>query len=98
MTNTLWKLTNFHHCMSAWIGRERPTPEYVGAVGGWVESLVTDPRRSARRQTDLGPNFWFARVPGASDGKLTVVALYEIDEFKNIVRCHTIATLREPII
>lgn len=93
-----WQLAGFHHHMQAWVSRDTPPAEFVGAAGDWLGVLAVDPRRNARRQADLGAGFWFAKVPGASDGKQTVVSLYEIDEFHRVVTCHSIASLREPII
>ena len=62
----------------------------VGLLDGIPSGFQPDP--------ELGDGWGLARIPGASNGTATAVAVLRIDAAAGVIQCVSIATLREPIL
>lgn len=91
-----WRLERFDDGLSSWIASHSPQQSIRLAVVSWVCTLYDDPYR-ARRQLDVGQNYWWARVPGTFHDEHQVVCGYWIFEAERTVRCDSFATLSVPL-
>jgi hypothetical protein len=91
-----WQLEDFELRIDEWIEREDPPIEWRLAAFAWTHGLHSDPYQRSARQTELGPDVWFAKVPGIPSDVRDLTCTYTIDPADLRVRCWYFASLRRP--
>jgi hypothetical protein len=86
-----WTLVRFEELVDRWVQVERPPPDLVDALWGWIQTRAVDPYRGPKlRRMEDRPNSWFATIHTPGDGDGVVLCMYTVEEVDHVVRCDVI--------
>lgn len=99
MASNQWKLEGFVPAIEHWKDQDDPPDWLLDDVLSWVlNDLATDPYPpQSRPDTELGPPWWFARLPFGRNESSRVVCLYNINTADHVLTGSVVTELSLPI-
>jgi len=92
----LYEGVGFTEYLDRWIDMEKPSSERIAVVINWIQGRLDKPHIGVRRETSVGVNYWFGRIPESIEDGTVVVVAYRIEEEMRRVVCDNIASLSLP--